>query len=92
MKSVFYFSPKMDVIQRSNARKFNRRHTVCTIDGKEYNEHSTLEDDEEVKPYNGCGDNILVAIVENVPIKVYNGDIVSCDTNDLTLGGRIKYC
>ncbi len=83
MKVAFYFSEKA---KRSESR---RNAITRTIDGNQFTEINSFEDDEEIKPYNSWDDNVLVAVVENVDTSDFNGrKSVVYDTG--TLGGRVS--
>lgn len=81
MKSIFYFSQKMqDRLDSAFIPSL-----INTIDGKRFNETRTVEDDAPIEPFNKWGDNVLVAVVENV--KVDKDGF----TKDEELEKRIKY-
>lgn len=95
MKAVFYWSQKMyenDVRLAENQKTghqwiaaFRQMPLNLTIDGKRYNERFTIEDDEPIEPFNNWGDNVLIAVVENVKV---NEDGFARDEE---LEKRIKY-
>lgn len=61
MKAVFYWSQKMHDYRVSTGTAH-----FTSIDGKQFNDQRTIEDDEPIQPFNSWGDNVLIAVVENV--------------------------
>ena len=88
MKAVFYWSQRMyenDVLMAEVHFDAQMLPLNLTIDGKRYNERFTIEDDEPIEPFNRWGDNVLIAVVENVKV---NEDGFARDEE---LEKRIKY-
>lgn len=91
MKAVFYWSQRMheNGVKLATGNKWiddlRQMPLNITIDGKRFNERFTIEDDAPIEPFNKWGDNVLVAVVENV--KVDKDGF----TKDEELEKRIKY-